>query len=253
VLPPRGPESRIDPLESPDPSKVEIGPVTSDNSEAQGKIPPVDHPKTRSGAGTQPIEGSRVEIPHPGPALWVATAGGVGFGPWAPGTWGALVAVLAFVVAFHRFGLPLYALTVIAVTGLGIWASNAVEEYFGRADDGRIVIDEVAGQLIALTPIVALHGLRLGSIRLPGVDSLSGGGIDIWWALVVTAFVAFRWFDIRKPGWVKWAEERFEGGLGVMADDLVAGVLAAAVVTVPAYVVVVARLQALVLDGAAAG
>ncbi len=215
--------------------------------------PPVGRSKRDSGSGPQAMGGPTIEVPHPGPALWVATAGGVGFGPWAPGTWGALVAVLAFVIVFHRFSLPLYLLTVIAVSGLGIWASNTVESYFGRQDDGRIVIDEVAGQLIALTPIVALHGLPLGSIRLPGVDSLSSGGIDIWWALVVTAFVAFRWFDIRKPGMVKWAEERFEGGVGVMADDLVAGVLAAVVVTVPAYVVVVARLQALALDGVSAG
>jgi phosphatidylglycerophosphatase A len=169
----------------------------------------------------------------------------VGFGPWAPGTWGALLAVLAFVAALHRLGLPLYVLTVLVVTVAGIWASGAVEAWFGKPDDGRIVIDEVAGQLIALAPVVVLHGLPLGQIRVAGLGSLPGGGIDAWWLLVVTAFVAFRWFDIRKPGPVKWAEEKFEGGVGVMADDLVAGLLGAVVVTVPAYGVVVARLRAL--------
>ena len=59
----------------------------------------------------------------------------------------------------------------------------------------------------------------------------------------MTGFVAFRWFDIRKPGPVKWAEDRFDSGWGVMADDLVAGVLAAFIVMLPAYVVVVAQLQ----------
>jgi phosphatidylglycerophosphatase A len=258
VHPPRGPESRIDPLESSDRSKNGVETGTSDSSEAAGKIAsirPSSEVTAARGSGTgRSVDGVRnPEVPHPGPALWVATAGGVGFGPWAPGTWGALVAVIGFVALFHRFGLPLYTLLVLAVTGIGVWASNAVEAYLGRPDDGRIVIDEVAGQLIAFAPIVALHGLPLGSIRVPGLDSLPGGGIDVWWALVVTAFVAFRWFDIRKPGMVKWAEERFEGGVGVMADDLVAGVLAAVVVTLPAYVVVVARLHALVLDGAAAG
>lgn len=207
----------------------------------------------RGGAPAPSAEASAgsggVEVPHPGPALWVATAGGVGFGPWAPGTWGALVAVIAFAALLHRIGLPLYLLTVLVVTGVGVWASSAVEAWFGKPDDGRIVIDEVAGQLITLLPVVALHGLPLGVLRVPGLESVLGSGIDLWWALVVTAFVAFRWFDIRKPGPVKWAENKFKGGVGVMADDVVAGVLGAVVVTVPAFVVVVAKLRVMVEGG----
>ena len=61
----------------------------------------------------------------------------------------------------------------------------------------------------------------------------------------MTAFVAFRWFDIRKPGLVGWAEQRFAGGTGVMADDIVAGIMGAAVVILPAYVVAVLRLREL--------
>jgi phosphatidylglycerophosphatase A len=174
----------------------------------------------------------------------------VGFGPWAPGTWGALLAVVGFALFLHRVGPVLYVLAVVGVSAAGVWASGAVEAWFGRHDDGRIVIDEVAGQLVTLAPLVALHGIPLGIVRLPGMGSLPGGGIDAWWLLVVTGFVAFRWFDIRKPGPVKWAEERFEGGAGVMADDLVAGVLGALVVMAPAYAVVVSRLRALVVDAA---
>ena len=202
--------------------------------------------------GAAPGVSGEAKPDHPGPALWVATAGGVGFGPWAPGTWGAVVAVVLFALGLHRFGIPLYALAVVLITALGVWSSNAVEAWFGKPDDGRIVIDEVAGQLIALTPVVALHGLDLGHVRLPGLEGLPGGGIDVWWLLVVTGFVAFRWFDIRKPGPVRWAEERFKGGVGVMADDVVAGLLAAVVVILPAYVVVVTRLHALTLDEALA-
>jgi len=182
----------------------------------------------------------------PGIALWIATAGGVGFGPWAPGTWGALLAVGLFALLFHRLGTPLYVLLVLGICGAGTWASSQVESYFGRKDDGRVVIDEVAGQLIALIPVVPLRDLPLSSIRLPGFQGGSGAvEIDIWWVLVVTGFVAFRWFDIRKPGPVKWAEDRFESGWGVMADDLVAGVLAAFIVMLPAYMVVVAQLQSM--------
>jgi phosphatidylglycerophosphatase A len=96
---------------------------------------------------------------------------------------------------------------------VGIWAAGEAEGVFGRSDDGRIVIDEVAGQLLALAPLFALPATSRTSF-LP----------------VVTAFVAFRGFDIAKPGPVRWAERRFEGGLGVMADDVVAGALAAAIV-----------------------
>jgi len=216
--------------------------MSSSLSDAPSEAPtdgPADAPATRPIAeGTAP--------PTRGLAVWIATAGGVGFGPWAPGTWGAALAVLFFVLFFFRLGLPLYTLLVLVVSGVGVWASGAAEVYFGKHDDGRIVIDEVAGQLITLAPLVVLYDIPLGQLMLPagfpGAELFSGG-IDIRWLLVVTAFVAFRWFDIRKPGPVRWAEEKFPGGVGVMADDIVAGVLGAAVVMLPAYVVVVAHLR----------
>jgi phosphatidylglycerophosphatase A len=203
----------------------------------------------KEASATAEAVGGAAPVDRPDIAFWISTVG-VGLGPWAPGTWGALVAVLLFVAGLHRLGLPLYVLFVLIVTGVGVWASDAVESYFGKHDDGRIVIDEVAGQLITLLPIVPLHGLALSPLPLP--PALAVGplrdGIDVFWLLVVTGFVAFRWFDIRKPGAVKWAEDRFEGGKGVMADDVVAGLLGAVVVTLLAYVFVVSRLQELVRD-----
>jgi phosphatidylglycerophosphatase A len=95
----------------------------------------------------------------------------------------------------------------------GTWAAGEAAHAFGREDDGRIVVDEIAGQLLALAPLFALApASRTGFLAL------------------VTGFVAFRGFDIAKPGPVRWAERRFAGGLGVMADDAVAGALAAGVV-----------------------
>jgi len=147
------------------------------------------------------------------PAVWIATVAGVGFFPLAPGTAGSLVAAVAF-LATQGLGLWVHLVLVLAVTTLGVWASGASEAVFGRSDDGRIVIDEVAGQWIALTPLLVLPPI---------------GGTSFFGA-VVTGFVAFRLFDIWKPGPVRWAERRFRGGVGVMADDCVAGVLAAVVV-----------------------
>ena len=68
-----------------------------------------------------------------------------------------------------RLGVPLYVVLLVLASVVGIWASTASEQYFGRHDDGRIVIDEVVGQWIALTPLVLLHNLPLGALRLSGL------------------------------------------------------------------------------------
>ena len=164
--------------------------------------------------------------------------GGAGFGPWAPGTWGALVAVIAALIQ----AVP-GASALVVRSALGVWASSAAEAYFGGHDDGRIVIDEFVGQLISLFPLVLLEGVSVGHLEIPGLAGTPLEKINSWWLLVVTGFVAFRWFDIRKPGPVKWAEDKFKRGAGVMADDIVAGGLGALVVMVPAYLLLASKLR----------
>jgi phosphatidylglycerophosphatase A len=124
----------------------------------------------------------------------------------APGTAGAAVGVALFALLVG-FGPWLYALAVLALLSLGIRAADAAERAFGRKDDGRIVIDEVVGQLFALAP-------------------LSAPGLAAGWLPVVTGFVAFRVFDVWKPSLARRAE-RLAGGAGVMLDDVVAGACAA--------------------------
>jgi phosphatidylglycerophosphatase A len=135
----------------------------------------------------------------------VATGAGTGFAPIAPGSVGSALAVLVFVL-FSPAGPALCALSWLALLALGVWAADGAERIYGE-DDGRIVIDEVLGQLLALAPL------------------LVWGRVSA--AALVTGFVTFRLLDVWKPGPVGWAERRFEGGLGVVADDLVAGALAA--------------------------
>lgn len=139
----------------------------------------------------------------------LATVFGVGFSPLAPGTCGAALAVPIFVL-LSPLGPVLLGLTWLALLFLGIWASDGAEAAFGREDDGRIVIDEVAGQLLTFVPL-----LWAGQTRS--------------WPWLVTGFVAFRVFDVWKPGPVRWAERRFRGGAGVMMDDVIAGALGALV------------------------
>jgi phosphatidylglycerophosphatase A len=121
----------------------------------------------------------------------------------APGTFGSGLGVLVFVL-FSPVGFRLFALTWLALLALGVWAADRAERIYGE-DDGRIVIDEVLGQLLTLAPF-----LVWGPATLPGL---------------VTGFVTFRLLDVWKPGPIGWAERHFEGGAGVVADDVVAGAL----------------------------
>jgi len=145
-------------------------------------------------------------------ALILATAGGAGYLPVAPGTWGSGVAlVLCWAWVAAGGGALGFVVATVALTALGVWAANATEQIYGQKDDGRIVIDEVAGQWWTLVPVVvwASDGAFFPSL--------------------VTAFVLFRLLDIAKPGPVRWAERSFPGGVGVMADDVVAGLMGAVV------------------------
>jgi phosphatidylglycerophosphatase A len=133
------------------------------------------------------------------PARWIATVGPVGYWPWGPGTLAsALVAVL-----WWRLAAPGWAwlLGVLIVTAAGLVAAGRAEGELGR-DDGRIVIDEVAG-------------MGLASIAVP--HTLAGAGI---------AFALFRVLDIWKPPPIGRAQD-LPGGWGVLADDLAAGAAAA--------------------------
>ena len=154
-------------------------------------------------------------------ALAIATCG-VGYLPLAPGTWGSLLAVAFYLFlhgawfphtdippgAFVKSYLLVQVVLVVAVTVIGIWAASRTERILKIKDPGKVVIDEVAGQLIALLPVA-------GRLWLLG-DAM----------MVVAAFLLFRFFDIVKP-YPARKFESLESGWGIMADDLVAGVYAA--------------------------
>ena len=153
-------------------------------------------------------------------ALLIATGAGAGYAPVVPGTFGSAVGVLVY-LPLASLGPGLFSITVLALLLLGIWAADEAERVFARKDDGRIVIDEIVGQLLTLAPLVVLA---------PRVDPRS----PLW---LVTGFVLFRCLDIWKPGPVRWAEQHFRGGAGVVLDDVVAGLLASVVLGVAALAV----------------
>lgn len=132
----------------------------------------------------------------------IATWFGCGLSPVAPGTMGSLGSVPVHLL-LRRLGPLVHFGSIAAITLAGIWTSDEMAELLGEKDPQSVVIDEVAGALIAM-----------GFVRRRGL------------AAELLALALFRAFDIIKPGPVGRAEHMEPPGLGIMADDLVAGVLA---------------------------
>mgnify|MGYP006424009677 FL=1 len=134
-------------------------------------------------------------------AEWIATVFFIGKIPFAPGTWASLIATLAWYFIFNDFNIYILPLITFSLFILGIISSNIIIDDSKEHDPSRIVIDEWVGQWLAFTmlPVTIKTGL--------------------------IGFIAFRFFDILKPGPIKKIE-KLPKGLGVMADDLLAGIFA---------------------------
>lgn len=137
------------------------------------------------------------------PAGWIASGFGAGLSPLAPGTVGSAVALLPYPWLRE---LPLwgYLTFVLAVFVLGIWASRVLVARLRIEDPGCIVVDEFVGQWLALA------------------------FVPLGWIWILVGFLLFRLFDVAKPWPVSWADRNVGGGFGVMLDDALAGLLAAA-------------------------
>ncbi len=135
-------------------------------------------------------------------AEWVATVGNIGRIPGAPGTWGSLAAVLAWLILPQSvIEWPLFIGLAIILFFIGVWSATKVEDFHRSNDPGYIIVDEWVGQWFAL-------------IALPQN-----------WLIGLIAFLFFRAFDILKP----WPINRLQTlpkGWGVMTDDLLAGIYA---------------------------
>jgi len=147
-------------------------------------------------------------------ALVIATFG-VGYLPLAPGTWGSLVAVGIFLeftqITKGNALIALVLVSIVLVTFAGIWAGSRTEQLSNRKDPGKVVVDEVAGQLISLFPLTLVAHWSI--------------------VAVIISFILFRFFDIVKP-YPARRLEALKGGLGIMCDDLIAGVYAAAITSI---------------------
>ena len=133
----------------------------------------------------------------------IASGFGSGFSPFAPGTAGALVAVIIWTVLFYvipfNILLVVTSLLIVLFTAAGIWSADKLESEWGK-DPSKVVVDEMVGVWIALLAVP--EG-------------------NIWYILF--AFLLFRFFDIFKPLGIRKMEQ-LDGGIGVMADDILAGI-----------------------------
>ena len=137
----------------------------------------------------------------------LATVFGIGFCPVAPGTMASIAAVLAYRIFLHAMPVPWYVLMIALLASAGGLAASAYADELGQKDPSRVVVDEALGQFIAL-------------FLVPDR-----------WLPIALAFVFFRLFDIIKPYPIRRLEA-LPGGWGIMADDVGAGLLAAALVHV---------------------
>jgi len=134
------------------------------------------------------------------PIVFIGLGLGSGLAPKAPGTAGTLVAV-PLVLVMQNLSLMSYAAITVAVTLLGIWVCSYSARKLGVHDHPAIVIDEIAGFLITMFAVPA------------------------GWIWLVTGFVLFRFFDALKPWPISWMDKNLKGGIGIMLDDVAAGLV----------------------------
>ena len=131
--------------------------------------------------------------------VFIATCAYVGYAPVAPGTFGSVVGLAVFYVVRHQRSTAVEVAVIVALAAVGLWSATEAEHHFGGIDPGPVVIDEVIGMLITLAFI---------PVNMAGA---------------IVAFLIFRFLDVVKP-WPARRLEQLPGGIGVVLDDMMAGV-----------------------------
>ena len=143
----------------------------------------------------------------------IATIFGIGYLRPAPGTWGSLFAIILAILIVEIFGVIGFIFALLSISIFGWWATSVYLKQIKTKDPSEVVIDELVGQWIAVLPIAILAFY----FKLEPFDLWPG-----W----ISSFLFFRIFDILKPSLIGWADEK-NGALGVMLDDIFAGIAAA--------------------------
>ncbi|CAI8213167.1 MAG: Phosphatidylglycerophosphatase A [Glaciecola sp. HTCC2999] len=151
---------------------------------------------------------ARVRLTHP--IHFLALGFGSGLAPKAPGTFGSLAA-FPLIMLCGMVTLPAYITITVIACLLGIYICGKTAEDMQVHDHGAIVWDEIAGMLCVFI------------------------AIPLTWDTALLGFVLFRWLDIQKPLLIGWIDQRFTDGLGIMLDDIVAGLVACGLLHIMLY------------------
>ena len=131
--------------------------------------------------------------------VFVATCGYIGYAPIAPGTFGSAAGLAVYYLIRSTGSIAVELGAIVVLFAIGVWSGNEAERHFGKVDPGPVVIDEVFGMLI--------------TVALLPVNMIGA----------IVGFLVFRVLDVFKP-WPSGRFEKFPGGLGIMADDGMAGI-----------------------------
>ena len=140
------------------------------------------------------------------PYHFLATLGGIGLSPLAPGTVGSIFAWIAFVFLSHFMNMILITIIIIV---FAVFICEKASINLDNKDHKAIVIDELAGMWVALIPVLFIASTQQERTLY-----------------AVIAFISFRFFDILKPFPISYLDTRFKNGFGIVVDDLAAGIFA---------------------------
>ena len=134
----------------------------------------------------------------------IASLGGIGLIPFAPGTFGSIFAWLVFVIMSHFVNMLIYT---IAIVFIAIWVCEKASVNLIQKDHKSIVIDELAGMWVALVPVIYFASNQFERI-----------------IYACLALVFFRVFDILKPFPISYFDKKYKNGFGIVLDDIIAGI-----------------------------
>ena len=138
------------------------------------------------------------------PSDFIASLGGIGLIPFAPGTFGSIFAWLVFVIMSHFVNMLIYT---IAIVFIAIWVCEKASVNLIQKDHKSIVIDELAGMWVALVPVIYFASNQFERI-----------------IYACLALVFFRVFDILKPFPISYFDKKYKNGFGIVLDDIIAGI-----------------------------
>lgn len=159
---------------------------------------------------------------------WLGIGLGSGLPRRAPGTWGTVGGLIVALPLMSLGFIPFLIVTILSCI-IGVWICGRTSDLMGGHDNPHIVWDEWAGMWITLLPLSYI-GLNTESLFQNYQQIINA-------SLFILAFILFRFFDIIKPPPIGWADKKVAGGLGIMLDDIIAGIMAMLILLVLIFII----------------